>query len=104
MKKMIFAAACLLFCGSVIATEYTANTPTAIVERATEWEDCGSRQITKFSGRNISIKTRSSADIRRDGSTIQAYYNGSWRTCRYSNRDGYDYMFSDGSSYWYFNL
>ncbi len=102
MKKMIFAAACLLFCGSVIATEYAANTPTAIVERATEWEDCGSRQITKFIG---NMKATNSASIRRDGSTVQAYYGGEWRSCSYSDRSGYDYKFYDGSSsYWYFNL
>lgn len=101
---MIFAAACLLFCGSVIATEYATNNTIVAQEIASEWQDCGTKQITKFSGRNISIKTSSRAQIRRDGSTIEAYYNGSWHSCSYSNRDGYDYMFSDGSDYWYFNL
>ncbi len=98
---MIFAAACLLFCGSVIATEYATNNTIVAQEIASEWENCGTRKITKFIG---NMKASNSAAIRRDGLIVEAYYGGEWHRCSYSDRSDFDYKFYDGTSNWYFSL
>jgi len=102
MKKMMIMAACFCFSLTALATESIATRQNAEMNYTADWQECGTVQIVKKQGR---IKISNSARVRRDGSTVQAYYGGEWRNCSSSNLDGYTYMFYDGrNGYWHFNL
>lgn len=93
-----------IFCISAIALAAIMAAPVASELSAAETTVCSQGttvQITCFRG---SMKIRNKATVETTSDGMVAYFGGSSYSVRYSDRNGYDYMFSTSTTTWYFNL
>ncbi len=106
MKKVIVILATLSLICSVSASNYTYTTKgiEPSYSATSAWEYCGSVTIKKKSG-NMWISNQNHR-VERDSETgdLRIEYGDSWYSVRSSNMAGFEYMFSTGRGYWYFNL
>lgn len=101
MKKIIFAAALLMWCGSSIAIERHASETE--YNLSADWADYTTvtavKHVNGRTFRNHSIRIQ-----RNDSGDLRAHFGSEWRTVYSSDRSGYAYMFYAGTTAWYFNL
>ena len=100
MKKIICAMgiAAILAAG-VAPVAVASDSSVAVSASATA---SSSVRIYSFVG---NMKHSNSATVETDSNGVYVTYQGTTYTARYSNRSGYDYMFTDKKGKtWYFNL
>lgn len=100
MKKLFFIG--LLMCAFCAPLPYSTVTS---VSAASTYSQGTKVKVTGFKsiGSSARVKTTSYATIEETDDGLFAFKGGNRYRVQRSDRSGYDYMFTDGDMYWYFN-